>query len=164
MVVFFTHAPDLLDHLRSSFGPTSEITYTDLFEQVRQVPMLILDGIGSQSTTSWAEEKLRQIINSRYNEELPTVITTSANLDDLDPYIATRTSDERVSTLISLGDSTPTLEHGIDLVPEDMLEHMTFEKETDNHASKDPPSETGVRQELVKQRILILYLSQYQPI
>ena len=128
MVVFFTHAPDLLDHLRSSFGPTSEITYTDLFEQVRQVPVLILDGIGSQSTTSWAEEKLRQIINSRYNEELPTVITTSANLDDLDPYIATRTSDERVSTLISLGDSTPTLEHGIDLVPEDMLEHMTFEK------------------------------------
>lgn len=128
MVVFFTHAPDLLDHLRSSFGPTSAVTYTDLFEQVRQVPMLILDGVGSQSTTSWAEEKLRQIINSRYNEELPTIITTSANFDDLDPYIATRTSDERVSTIISLGNSTPTLEHGIDLVPEDMLKRMTFEQ------------------------------------
>ena len=128
MVVFFTHAPDLLDHLRSSFGPTSAVTYTDLFEQVRQVPMLILDGVGSQSTTSWAEEKLRQIINSRYNEELPTIITTSANFDDLDPYIATRTSDERVSTIISLGNSTPTLEHGIDLVPKDMLKRMTFEQ------------------------------------
>ena len=127
MVVFFTHAPDLLDHLRSSFGPTSEVTYTDLFEQVRQVPMLILDGVGSQSTTSWAEEKLRQIINSRYNEELPTIITTSTSFDDLDPYIAARTSDERVSTTISLGNSSPTLEHGINLVPEDMLERMTFE-------------------------------------
>ena len=65
-IVFFSHAPDLLDHLRSSFGPASDISYSDLFEQVRTTPLLVLDGLGSQSATPWAEEKLRQIINHRF--------------------------------------------------------------------------------------------------
>ena len=34
--VFFAHVPDLLDHLRSSFGPGSEISYTELFDQVQE--------------------------------------------------------------------------------------------------------------------------------
>ena len=57
-IVFFFHAPDLLDHLRASFGPASETSYSDLFEQVRATPLLILDGLGSQSTTPWAQEKV----------------------------------------------------------------------------------------------------------
>ena len=54
--VFFTTTPDLLDHLRSAFSPNSEIPYDEFFEQVRNAPLLVLDDLGVQTSTPWAEE------------------------------------------------------------------------------------------------------------
>ena len=39
--VFFVHVPNLLDDLRSTYAPTSELSYSDLFEQVNDAPLLI---------------------------------------------------------------------------------------------------------------------------
>ena len=125
-VVFFSHAPDLLDHLRSSFGPASDISYSDLFEQVRTVPILILDGLGSHSATPWAEEKLRQILNHRYNAELPTVVTTASPLHEIDPYIRTRV--EGMGEVIELGaQGDDDSLQGLGRIPKHILERMTFE-------------------------------------
>lgn len=41
--VLFTVVPDLLDHLRSTFGPSSEVGYDERFELVRTVPLLVLE-------------------------------------------------------------------------------------------------------------------------
>lgn len=92
----FVVVPDLLDHLRATFGPASTISYDRLFEQVRNAPLLILDDLGTQSATPWAREKLYQIFNHRYNARLPTVITTSSTLEDLDPRIRSRMLDLRL--------------------------------------------------------------------
>ncbi|MGE3911128.1 MAG: ATP-binding protein, partial [Chloroflexota bacterium] len=51
--VIFSVVPDLLDHLRAAFSPTSDIGYDELFESVRQAPLLILDDLGTQSGTPW---------------------------------------------------------------------------------------------------------------
>ncbi len=127
-VVFFSHAPDLLDHLRSSFGPASEISYSDLFEQVRTVPILILDGLGSHSATPWAEEKLRQILNHRYNAELPTVVTTVSPIHELDPYIAARLTAQGLGKIVELGAQVePDSLQGLGRIPEHILSSMTFE-------------------------------------
>ena len=75
----FTFVPDLLDHLRAAFSPNSPVQYDNLFEQVKSVPLLILDGLGEETTTPWAREKLYQIIVHRHNAQLPTVITTYLN-------------------------------------------------------------------------------------
>ena len=87
--------PDLLDHLRSTFGPSSNVTYDELFEEVRSAPLLVLDDLGTQSATSWAREKLYQILNHRYVAGLPTVITTSSTIDEIDPRIRSRMLDTR---------------------------------------------------------------------
>ena len=55
--VFFTFVPDFLDQIRGSYSQDSELTYDELFEQVKAVPMLILDDLGAHSGTPWAEEK-----------------------------------------------------------------------------------------------------------
>jgi DNA replication protein DnaC len=89
----FQVVPDLLDHLRATFAPSSSVTYDDLFEEVRTAPLLILDDLGAQSNSPWAEEKLFQIINYRYNYRLPTVITTNVELDRHHPRLASRMSD-----------------------------------------------------------------------
>ncbi|HMO56125.1 MAG TPA: ATP-binding protein [Roseiflexaceae bacterium] len=91
--VLFAVVPDLLDHLRSTFGPSSEVEYDDRFELVRTVPLLVLDDLGTENTTPWAREKLFQIINYRYNETLPTVITSNRKPEDIDPRIFSRMSD-----------------------------------------------------------------------
>ena len=88
--VFFVHVPDLLDDLRSTYSPMSELSYSELFEQVNDAPLLVLDGLGTQSPTPWAQEKLQQIFNRRANSELPTIVTTAAQMIDIDPYIASR--------------------------------------------------------------------------
>ena len=126
-IVFFSHAPDLLDHLRASFGPASETSYSDLFEQVRSTPLLVLDGLGSQSATPWAEEKLRQIINHRFNAELPTIVTTAVPISGLDPYVATRLTTRGLGRVVELGLTQSERLEDLGRVPENMLNNMTFE-------------------------------------
>ncbi len=91
--VLFAIVPDLLDHLRSTFGPSSEVEYDDRFETIRTVALLVLDDLGTENTTPWAREKLFQIVNYRYNDALPTVITSNRKPEDIDPRIFSRMSD-----------------------------------------------------------------------
>ena len=91
--VTFLNAPDLLDYLRAAYSPNVEETYDRRFDDVRNAPLLILDDLGTQNATAWAEEKLFQILNHRYIACLPTVITTNLSLDDLDPRISSRLAD-----------------------------------------------------------------------
>ncbi|MCH8870561.1 MAG: ATP-binding protein, partial [Chloroflexi bacterium] len=127
MVVFFVHVPDLLDHLRGAYAPGSDVSYSELLEQVLNAPLLILDGLGSQSSTPWAEEKLQQIINHRYNDESPTVITTASELGELDPYIRTRLRTHGLSRVVEVATHQPEQVHRLGRIDSEMLKRMTFE-------------------------------------
>jgi DNA replication protein DnaC len=100
--VLFMTVPDLLDHLRSTYGPTSEMDYDELFERVRNTPLLVLDDLGAESATPWAQEKMFQLINHRYLHRLNTVMTTNVDLDKLDPRIRSRLVDRQLSLSITL--------------------------------------------------------------
>jgi len=111
--VFFQSVPDLLHHLRSGFAPDSEIAYNELFDQVRNAPLLIMDDLGTQASTPWAKEKLDQLLNYRFNQELPTIITTATPLESLDDRIRTRLTDSRLCQVHVLEEkSSPLLEYG----------------------------------------------------
>ena len=126
-VVFFSHVPDLLDHLRSSFSPSSEVGYSDLFDQVKAAPILILDGIDSSNPSPWAQEKLRQVINHRFNTQMPTVVTSAGSLNALDPYIASRMKTERLSHVLELGDPDGPGRSRLGAIEPEMLRRMTFD-------------------------------------
>ncbi|MYC08276.1 MAG: AAA family ATPase [Chloroflexi bacterium] len=126
-VVFFMHVPDLLDHLRATYAPSSELTYSDLYTQVVDAPLLILDGLGAHSSTSWAEEKLQQVINHRFNAELPTVVTTASDLTELDPYIRSRLQTAGLSRVVQTGTYHKPKAHNLGRVALEMLRGMTFE-------------------------------------
>ncbi len=98
----FAVVPDLLDHLRATFSPTSSASYDSVFAQVRTARLLVLDDLGTQSATPWAREKLYQVLNYRYETRLPTVITTSSTLDEIDPRIRSRMLDERVCRVFKI--------------------------------------------------------------
>jgi len=100
--VKFEVVPDFLDHLRFTFSPESTVTYDQLFEEVKNAPLLILDDFGEQSTTPWAQEKLYQIINYRYNARLATVVTTRCSPDEIDDPITSRFFDHQISVAFNI--------------------------------------------------------------
>ncbi len=103
--VLFAIVPDLLDHLRSTFGPNSDVEYDERFETIREIPLLVLDDLGTENTTPWAREKLYQIINHRYNYSLPTVITSNRKPEDIEPRIFSRMCDLALSEEITIIDA-----------------------------------------------------------
>jgi len=100
--VLFVVVPDFLDHLRYTFSPESKVSYDQLFEEVKNTPLLILDDFGEQSTTPWAQEKLYQVINYRYNARLATVITTCYSLDEIESRVSSRLVDPKISLVFGI--------------------------------------------------------------
>jgi DNA replication protein DnaC len=99
----FIMVADLLDHLRATFSPASNISYDRRFDEVRTAPVLILDDLGAQSASPWAKEKLHQLFTYRYNAELPTVITIAVEmLESIDERLRVRLLDERFCTMIQI--------------------------------------------------------------
>ena len=125
---YFIVAADLLDHLRATYAPDSEMSYDELFEQVRNAPILVLDDLAAQPTTPWAQEKLFQIISHRFNESLPTIITVRGSLERLDEGLRTRMeSHSGFSSIFRLGEQSSRMARRVGTIPEDMRRRMTFE-------------------------------------
>jgi DNA replication protein DnaC len=98
----FISVSDLLDHLRATFSINSPISLDRRFEEIRSAPLLILDALGEQSPTPWANEKLFQLIDYRHLNKLPTVVTTAKYLEELDPRILSRILDTRLCTICAI--------------------------------------------------------------
>ncbi len=94
--VLFMTTPDLLDHLRATYSPTRAIEYDELFERLRNTSLLVLDDLGTESPTPWAQEKLFQLLNHRYLHRLPTVLTMNLDEAQLDPRLRSRLGDRNL--------------------------------------------------------------------
>ena len=99
--VLFLFVPDLLDYLRSTFQPDSGSTY-DILNRVKRVRLLILDDFSEPMETGWTKEKLYQILNYRYVTQLPTVITSGVDPEQLEPRVWSRMSDARLSSVYEI--------------------------------------------------------------
>ena len=98
----FAVVPDLLDYLRATFSPESTISYDERFELLRTARLLVLDDLGAESATSWAREKLYQLINHRYNYRLPTVVTSNLKPEAIEPRIYSRLCDPASGVILTI--------------------------------------------------------------
>jgi DNA replication protein DnaC len=100
--LLFMTMTDLLDHLRATFNSNSDISLDRRFQEVRSTPLLILDDLSTRSSSDWVREKLHQLINDRYNAELPTVITSAETLEEMDARIRSRMLDKRLCRIYAI--------------------------------------------------------------
>jgi DNA replication protein DnaC len=98
----FISVSNLLDHLRATFSTNSSVSLDRRFEEIRSSPLLILDALGEQSPTPWANEKLFQLIDYRHLNKLPTIITTAKYLNEVDERIYSRIMDTRLCTICAI--------------------------------------------------------------
>jgi DNA replication protein DnaC len=97
----FITVPDLLDTLRFAYSAV-ETSFEERFDQIRQAPLLVMDDFGTQNATPWAQEKLFQILNYRYINHLPLVVTTNLTLDEMEGRISSRLQDPNLVTRITI--------------------------------------------------------------
>lgn len=130
--VLFVVVPDLLDHLRAAYQPGAEIGYDELFERVRNAPVLVLDDLGTQAQTPWAQEKLFQLVNHRFNSRLPTVVTTNVAPEQLDEAsggrLRTRLTDAGLARVYALEHRKPSEMRALDVLEHPLIREMTFER------------------------------------
>ena len=133
----FMVVPDLLDHLRAAYRPDSEIGYDELFEMVRSAPLLILDDLGVHSSTAWADEKLYQLINHRYQARMATVFTTARDVSELDGRLQTRLGDVALSKVHRLESGQAGGLGDLDALDLPLLQRMTFKSFDPHHLDSD---------------------------
>jgi DNA replication protein DnaC len=69
---------------------------------MREAELLVLDDLGAQQSSPWANEKLFQLFNYRYNSRFPTVITTNnVGLQGIDERIRSRMMDASLVTIVT---------------------------------------------------------------
>ena len=93
--VCFAVTPELLDALRASYRDQGEASFEAIFAWLKQVDLLVLDDLGAQQETSWANEKLYQLCAARYLRRAPTLITTNVAPENLEPRLASRLLDRQ---------------------------------------------------------------------
>lgn len=145
---FFVIVPDLLDHLRSTFSPSSDISYDSLFEQVKNAPLLVLDDLGAHSSTPWAEEKLYQIINHRFNTQLPTVITTNIPVDEVGEKLRTRLTDPELCHRYLVEESETSVGSRQNVLELELLRQMTFNNFDSNRLDLPPEQRQNLEKAL----------------
>jgi len=97
--VLFSRADDLLDWLRQGYDDN---TYHKRFEAIRRRHLLVLDDLGTEQSKDWAGEKLDRIVDWRYINQLPLVVTTNAKSEDLAARVASRLADKSCSTVVQI--------------------------------------------------------------
>ena len=78
--MLFLNLPAMMDRMRQETLRGENTT----LQQAKNVDLLILDDAGVERVTEWRDEQLYDIVNHRYNHDLPLVITTNAvSMDSL---------------------------------------------------------------------------------
>lgn len=93
-----TTAPDMYGLLRP--GGSDKGSEYEL-RRLCRVPLLLLDDLGTEKLSEWTEEATYRLINDRYNESLPLIITTNFPIRSADgaPDLSTRLGDRLASRL-----------------------------------------------------------------
>jgi len=64
----------------NSYGKEGEV---EILAMLKNASLLILDDLGAENNTEWSKEKIYEIIDSRYRQSKPMIITTNLTKDQL---------------------------------------------------------------------------------
>ncbi len=74
---------ELLKEIQNSYNDSVAVTEMEILRPVFETEVLVLDELGAVKPTEWVWDTVSHILNTRYNDERTTIITT--NFRDLPP-------------------------------------------------------------------------------
>jgi len=98
----FISVPELLAKIRATYSD-QDGDEERLIDTYASVKYLVLDDLGAEKSTEWSITTLYLIIDRRYREMLPTIVTTNLTVDEigqgLSRRIASRLASGKVVTI-----------------------------------------------------------------
>ena len=92
---------NLLAELKNSYDADNNISEIEIIKLYEKVDLLIIDDLGKEKPSEWGLEKLFTIINSRYENNLPVIITTNYNQNSLAERLSLNGEIETANSIIS---------------------------------------------------------------
>lgn len=89
----FTGTVELMEKLRASYNSVECGGAREIVRGLQEAKLLVLDDLGAENPSEWVRERLFDIIDRRYNERTPTVITTNADVKELRQKLGARICD-----------------------------------------------------------------------
>lgn len=115
--VLFAEFSDLKDFLVHTVRRDSDHAFDGIFRQLRKVPFLVLDNydyrrlrsLDRSDSGSWSRDKIRQLLDYRFNACLATVITICPEARDfLEPWMEARIHNPQRSTYVTVMKTLPS--------------------------------------------------------
>ena len=122
---------NLFAELRNSYDTYNNISEMEIIKLYENVELLIIDDLGKEKPSEWGLEKLFTIINSRYENNLPVIITTNYNQNSLVERLSLNGEIETAKSIIS------RLYEMCYLVKIDDIDHRIKKKKVSNCGNND---------------------------
>ena len=122
---------NLLAELRNSYDTDNNISEMEIIKLYENVDLLIIDDLGKEKPSEWGLEKLFTIVNSRYENNLPVIITTNYNQNSLVERLSLNGEIETAKSIIS------RLYEMCYLVKIDDIDHRIKKKKVSNCGNND---------------------------
>lgn len=100
-IVLMEKSSSIIDRIKESFNKEG-LSEIEIIELYSNVDMLIIDDLGNENLSKWALEKLYKIISNRYDNELPIVITTRFNKEQLIEQLSTENNTEIAEEIVEV--------------------------------------------------------------
>lgn len=78
-----------------------EMTDAELYQRLSKCDLLILDDLGKEKTSEWVVELIYAIINTRYEDMRPVIITSNYTMEELIAHMTIGGDDTTASAIVS---------------------------------------------------------------
>ena len=90
LYVWFIPATDLLLEIKSAFEPDSRMNEADIIDKYVDMDFLVIDDLGAEYLTDWVISTFYRIIDRRFREAVPTLITTNLSNEEIEARFGAR--------------------------------------------------------------------------
>lgn len=95
--VLFLSSSEMIQNIRDSYD-SDELDERSLMNSYKNSDLLVIDDLGTEKATEWQQEKLYMVLDYRYREMKPTIITTNLSAGELKEHITERVYERIIET------------------------------------------------------------------
>jgi len=86
----YWNVPELFLELRRTMNAQTDLDEAGIIDEAVETDLLVLDDLGAEKVSEYVMDRLYVLINGRYQNDLPTIITTNRTLEELRAQIGPR--------------------------------------------------------------------------
>lgn len=97
----FVSSEKMYQLFRSQLNNKSTLEWVDIENVFKTVELLCIDDIGKEKPSEWTVEKLFSIVNTRYENMLPTIYTSNYSITELGKRLSVSGNPQTANAIVS---------------------------------------------------------------